>query len=300
MMNKRITFILLSVLFLGTVSVFAGNIFVNEDGIQADNYYSGEGNEGISFNMTLEELVDNDYRMIVENGLIVNITNATSQGNETSDFPSEGLIAYYKLDETSGTTASDELGSYDGTNNGADVGVTGKINTAYDFEKSEDDYISLPSSIGTALSNTELTINLWIKPEQEFNSAIGITTLFDSQGTNRILIDYDSYANGGIRAYYGVNTPYTTTFSADTWYMITFVVTDGTNYLYINGSEVATISNSGLVSIGTATTIIGENYAISSGRGMDGLIDEVYIASRALNSTEVSELYNSGSGLSYS
>jgi len=31
----------------------------------------------------------------------------------------------------------------------------------------------------------------------------------------------------------------------------------------------------------------------------DGLIDEVGIWSRALNSTEVSELYNSGSGLAY-
>jgi len=39
----------------------------------------------------------------------------------------DDLVSYYKLDETSGTTAVDSFGSNDGTVNGATVNQTGKI-----------------------------------------------------------------------------------------------------------------------------------------------------------------------------
>lgn len=68
-------------------------------------------------------------------------TSAIGMGSITSfsDFASathqDGLIAYYPLDEPAdASTAQDESGhDRDGTINGATLGVSGQIETAYDF-----------------------------------------------------------------------------------------------------------------------------------------------------------------------
>lgn len=89
------------------------------------------------------------------------------------------------------------------------------------------------------------------------------------------------------------------------WYHIV-VTYDGTasvagTKMYINGL-IETISNS-IDSLSTGTTVSSANFEIgarSVTQETDGLIDEVGIWSRELDSTDVTNLYNSGSGLAYS
>ena len=67
---------------------------------------------------------------------------------------SSGLVGYWKLDETSGTTATDSAG----TNNGAVTGAiwtTGKLNNALSFNGTSN-YVSVPR-----MNYEEITVSAW-------------------------------------------------------------------------------------------------------------------------------------------
>src|SRR3989344_5147390 len=68
---------------------------------------------------------------------------------------SSGLVGYWKLDETSGTTATDSAG----TNNGAVTGAiwtTGKLNNALSFNGTSN-YVSVPR-----MNYEEITVSGWV------------------------------------------------------------------------------------------------------------------------------------------
>ncbi len=72
-----------------------------------------------------------------------------------------GLIAYFKLDEASGTSS------------GVDVNQAGKINTAYDWESGDgSDEINLGVNANFDLYD-DFSINLWTKPESTGANAKG-------------------------------------------------------------------------------------------------------------------------------
>jgi hypothetical protein len=89
-----------------------------------------------------------------------------------------------------------------------------------------------------------------------------------------------------------------TTLSSGTWYFATLVY-DGANInLYLNGSTDATqVAKTGALKTATDIVSIGKYY--SGGEYFNGQIDEVCIFNRALSSTEVTALYNSGNGRQY-
>ena len=70
------------------------------------------------------------------------------------------LVSYWKFDETSGTTASDSVGSNDGTVSGA-TWVSGKINNGLSFD-GNNDYVEVPDSITLDITtNNAMTFNFW-------------------------------------------------------------------------------------------------------------------------------------------
>ena len=80
-------------------------------------------------------------------------------------FP-EGAIAYYRMDESSGAVI-DAVSGNNGTNNGATPNVTGKINTAYEFDGLVDS-ISMGDldvfSFNDGSGDLPFTISAWVKP----------------------------------------------------------------------------------------------------------------------------------------
>ena len=77
----------------------------------------------------------------------------------------------------------------------------------------------------------------------------------------------------------------------------TVITNDGTNsYVYNDGVLKNTITSSIWTTAGSLSMGIAQPTASF---GFNGLIDEVGIWSRELNSTEVGELYNSGDGFAY-
>ena len=199
------------------------------------------------------------------------------------------LVSYYKLDETSGTIV-DAHGSNDGTNNGATYGVAGIVNTALDFD-GVNDYVSA----GYSLTTTDITINFWLD--------------WDDMGTSNIQFITESATAGYFMIHAGVVTnglKFTMDGSVSSLQVTSAIATglnmytltyDGTTALmYRNGTQIGSLTAT-WGSQTLSTLYIGSRGG--SSYFLDGTLDEVGIWSRALSSTEISDLWNSGNGLAY-
>ncbi len=219
------------------------------------------------------------------------------------------LVSYWKFDESSGN-AADAHGSNTLTNNGTATFAAGKINNACDLESSgAAQFFSIADASQSGLDlSTELSFSLWTKLE----SAPGTQYQFinkHSQPNNecyffgyrtastpnlRLLVD--KTGNGTVSDVLGINT----TLNNAQWYhlVVTWTGSNKTAKFYIDGTQ------SGSDQVGTnVDTIFNSAAAFGIGTSLvedfDGMIDEVGVWSRALTSTEVSQLYNSGNGLAY-
>ncbi|MCX6354821.1 MAG: LamG domain-containing protein [Candidatus Aureabacteria bacterium] len=209
-----------------------------------------------------------------------------------------GLVDYYKLDEISGTTAVDSKNSHNGTNNGATVDQAGKINTAYSFDGTND-YINCGS---IALNNTDFSLSAWVYIETPPNDEGIIFAQGTGDGGLTFYLSYIGPTSGDVDhreqlAFatwnsYGVFTPVTTL----AWHCVTltFKTSNKNANLYLDGS-LKSSNNLTHGYTGTGNLNIGKNdYAYS--RWFKGKIDEAAIWNRELSSSEVSELWNNGSG----
>jgi len=201
----------------------------------------------------------------------------------------DNLVSYWKLDESSGN-ASDSVGSNTLTNTSATYSA-GKINNGAVFNGSS-------SKLNATISGTStFTISCWIKPDNVTTEQYIATRRNTSNNANYGLtilttgkVRMNSY-NGSTSGEFDSST----TLSTGTYYHIVAVFNGSSSILYINGSSDAT----GTVQTHTSGSdfFVGANSTLSY---YDGMTDEVGIWSRALSSTEVTSLYNSGNGISYS
>jgi hypothetical protein len=196
-----------------------------------------------------------------------------------------GLVSYYTLDETSENIAYDSLGVHNGINSGATINQAGKIGTAYDFD-GVDDTINATTNYGLSGLNT-FSFSAWVNPDvvnkyQGFMSGTDFTVMAQNDGSLFMLIGATgSSTSAGV-------------LSAGTYQFVTFTY-DGSNMrIYHNTDLKVTTANS--VNIPTGNIILGNDRGID-GRWFGGLMDEVAIWNKALNSTEITALYNSGAGL---
>lgn len=209
----------------------------------------------------------------------------------------DNLVSYWKLDESSGN-ASDSVGSNTLTINGDTSYTTGKINNGARITTYIGGGLSNASNLG--IDGGNVTIGGWFKMDTDIASGEGNFIAQYSTGTDTGYgISY--YYNGGTRRigfwrlkqgvsqdqdYYNVSL-------GTTWHFLVLTY-NGTNVLgYLDGAQVTSASSSGngVVNLGSIFRI--------SGCKNNSNFDEVGIWSRALSSTEVTELYNSGSGIQY-
>jgi len=209
------------------------------------------------------------------------------------------LLAYYKLDETSGTI-TDSHGSNHGTNNGADYGITGVIGTCLDFELSQGDYVALPN-----LDLVNATIIAWVKGESFTAGRHGICATVNSAGNSDYAEVSLCTSGNKVECQIGDGAAdhqqvFTSTFalSTATWYFLAVTV-DGSNItIYRDADTPQSVTQT------VTPADSGEIYTIGrfgayNGLYFDGLIDEVGIWNEALSAAQIAELYNLGSGLAY-
>jgi len=216
---------------------------------------------------------------------------------------STDLISYYKLDETSGTTAYDSVGSNNGTISNATYTASGKINGAYDFNGGANYKITFGSGVFASTGDTG-SISAWVYIPSTISSRSVVMGETTTVGEMQIIIEGNNidvimYSGSWIFYFYGTGTVGTG------WHHIVYTSSSSGNKCYLDGSSYAGTYTQGSAStpgfFGTLDPalipIIGNNAA--STLHFQGIIDEVGIWSRALTSTEITELYNSGNGLAY-
>ncbi len=211
-----------------------------------------------------------------------------------------GLVAYYKLNSGSGTTAINTCTNTSSINGTLTKGPTWSTSSSLTFSPNSmslggvSDY--LQADISSAGSN-KLTMECWIK----FNSLTGqqnFLGMYQSLGATSYCraIPYknsSNYIDFYISNTSGTATNTTTSFavSAGTWYHMAFVYDNSKSYVYINGSlqasntSAATYSLDGSDVLAVGTDRTGANFAFNS----DITIDELRIWSTARTASEIAE-----------
>ncbi len=220
------------------------------------------------------------------------------------------LQAYYKLDRASGVVL-DSLGINNGTNNNSLRNVTGIIDRAFEFN-------GVNTSVDFA-SNTSIddifdgggTISLWMN-----STYPGHKRMLDKSNNDAFTEGFSFYAAGSVNDVYGILFGKGFSSTRGIWQQTTdninngvwthVVITYNSNstsnvpIVYVNGSSVAMTTE--LTPVGTTKSDATFNLLMGKSSVADyftGTIDEVGIWNRTLNSSEISDLFNNGNGITY-
>lgn len=208
-----------------------------------------------------------------------------------------GLVGYWKMDEGTGTSASDSSGN---GNNGVWSGsgthyVTGKIGAYAGQFNGTDDSVDLGNP--NALMPSYVSISAWFKttgtgaelvrkrlygysleliPGDQTTPVGGVTFwIYNSTGVQYAALPSQTYNNGQ-------------------WHQAVGVYDGSAVTLYIDGAHIAT-QNAGTIYYGLGSISLGKDGDYNGGF-FNGSLDDVRIYNRTLSQTEVSNLYNGGSG----
>ena len=214
--------------------------------------------------------------------------------------PTGGLIAHWKFDEGSGTTAGDSAGTNTGTLvNGAQIVTTGqKVGTGALSLDGVNDYVGITGKILIDLiSGSTGSITAWIKPT-------GVAPTVTTADTGDAIFADATAGMGLFRAIIGGNDRIWAynwdgnedrvggTYVNDAWNFVGWTHANGTLYITINGVIVSSIPSGNTTDLSTQPRI-GLGYAGFNGY-FTGLIDDVRVYNRALSAAEIQRLYNLG------
>jgi hypothetical protein len=216
-----------------------------------------------------------------------------------------GLIAFWKLDEESGTR-NDSKGSNHLTDNNTVLYGAGKISNAADFEKDNSEYLSITDNADLSFGDEDFTIALWIKSESAANYRGIVSKASGSSAASR---EYILINNDGTKPYLflvsnGTNTSQVISDSSvatGRWQFVIFWHSTTTDSLYIKCG--AGVINRAVATYHprdhTADFYLGLRDATTS-TCLDGLLDLVGVWGRCPVYTNgyamADSIYNSGSG----
>ncbi len=224
----------------------------------------------------------------------------------------EGLIGYWPLDETSGTTVVD----YSNTNNNGTISslssVAGKVGNAYSINRSANLGVTVPTNSLYNFGTNNFSLGVWF-----YGSSGGswgnYPAMISSKAAGWVVgSNYLSYNNAAFGAktiafnshendFNGVGGLTSTgIYEYNTWHFAVVTRSGNLFTLYINGYPINSDTKTGAINIGTSgMTFGGDNFDGAAAR-WNGYLDEVTIWNRALTANEVLNLYNlntSGIGL---
>lgn len=201
------------------------------------------------------------------------------------------LLSYYQLEDATDYYSTNNL-----TNHNTVTFVAGKVNNNAKFVKASLQWLDVSAPTGFPTGNSAFSIALWFKPattgnisqiavygDQNIGTDFGLG--INDTDNKPFISSFGSFQNSGTA----------TALSAGTYYFLVGTYDGaGTSKLYVNGTLQATQST-------TNVTFTNNNLTLgrrgnNSSQYVDGQIDEVGTWSKALSTTEITDLYNSGSG----
>jgi chitodextrinase len=218
----------------------------------------------------------------------ISATPSATPGYRDTVFTTPGLISYWRLGESSGTTAADEKGTNPGSYVGGVVlgqrgALTRDSDTAARFDGSDDEMTARGSAL--ALSTTG-TIEGW------FNWESGVALMRDTTSSGGWILAYDS---GGSLAYRVGGRTYTTSRATGSvkngWHHFALTVSGGNTAFYLDGTRVHDGSAAGTTAAVMPWHVMRNGTL--SGR-LRGLADEVALYDTALPPSVIAAHYSAG------
>jgi hypothetical protein len=205
-----------------------------------------------------------------------------------------GLAGWWKLNETSGGTASDSSGNGNaGVLYNGPVWGAGKISNALNFD-GQNDYVQVPYR--STIAPQQVTVATWFKATTFANANWNATLV--NQGANEWDNGYYGLAvrtNGAPIVMLNIgggqaNTYYLNAIavSAGTWHHAALTYDNATLKIYVDGSLVNSMAINKARTISNLPLLMGRRG--DGGYFLKGGLDEVRIYSRALSAVEIAAL----------
>ena len=260
------------------------------------------GNDGYEFTGSIDEVRVYNYARTQEQ-----IVSDMNSGHPAPGSPVGSAVANWKFDEGYGDTAANSgnagsvlNGNLSGTCPGAATcpiwSMSGKNGRAMSFD-GVDDFIDVPDAQSIDFTG-DMTISMWVQPRGTQKSNADIISKHSNGGymieqnlnsTNQYYFAWDTTGAG---AYTGQAA--LTTLAANVWQHFVVVKSGATITHYLNGVQTAQATgSSATISVNAQPLRIG-NWASTSGRQWNGLLDDLKMYNLALSADQVKVEYNQG------
>lgn len=212
-----------------------------------------------------------------------------------------GLQSYWNMDDGVGTNVLNQINSSaDGTlTNGANW-TTGILGNATIYDNTLTQYMATPFYLNSG--NSDKSVSLWFNIYGNTNDGQNIFSGGAQSPDQFFSLHYDySFPNHDLYFFgYGTSSfqalgPNVLTLGAWHHAVITYDSATTNTTVYIDGSPVA--SNIALLTTGSSDTFTIGKYDTTA--YLNGSVDEVAVYDRVLNDSEVLQLYNGGSGITW-
>lgn len=210
----------------------------------------------------------------------------------------DSCVAYWKMDESSGDMIDAE-GSNDGVVTSTTQNSDGIINTGYYFDGAND-IVQVDDDASINFDeNDNFSIGYWTK----FNGDVGTVEVIMKRNLN---VRYGFFNLAGNFAHCQMGDGSTAISISDDvdlndgeWHLIIMSYSGSTStlYLYVDGTEVDNTSSAALSGLATSTAKLKFGYERVG--WYKGYLDEAFVFSKALDSDDVTALWNSGAGWAY-
>lgn len=218
----------------------------------------------------------------------------------------DNLKGYWKLDEASGNSQDSSGNGEHLTNTNTATFGTGKINNGTILNGTDQCHKILDSSIASIGTGSAFSVQAWFKADTITSIHFPVS---GSTANNSVGYPYCMWIEGTTVSFMTWNTTgnwlqviSSVAISTGNWYHCVLVKESNSSWkIYVNGTVTASTATRSGTLTGQTGLAVGANDGGTAGMGgyFDGMVDEVAIWDRALTSDEVTELYNSGNGLSY-
>lgn len=215
-----------------------------------------------------------------------------------------GLVAYWKMEEASGTRIDATGRGNDLTDNNTVAQGTGKVGNAAQMVKANSEYLSIASNSDFVGSDISFSFSHWfyIDSLPSSNNYLFGKGLFDflcrvSSATQKVNFQCESAASPG--SFAGAISP--VVLSTTTWYHLYCGYDAGNDVVFVsvNNETLVTSALAGGVKTSVADFNIGIYNVLAILESWNGKIDEFGLWKRVLTAAERTALYNGGNGIAY-
>ncbi len=212
----------------------------------------------------------------------------------------DGLVSWWKFDETSGTTAADSVGSNDGTLVNFDAATAwtndtpGAASSGAFYFDGVDDIVNCGSSF-SSVSNA-MTAELWIKRRAITGSFDSFLSKYQNNDYRWYLRMIDSgkmiaYGRTGGTSIFGGDLNSTEYIYSNVWHHIVLTTSADSNCCWYVDGLLAGSQTMGTASLVNSGNLLIGSYINAVNAPIGALIDDVRIYNRALTAEEVLQNY---------